>query len=201
MLLSSDDLNKVVAHYPSLSLLTPVTVHPNYEAKELTIKNYLFWVYETDTSGGSIGSPSMKKCKKYETTRHSKLNVTHSLLFKFIQKRKTEALRFLQNHIDTFFYTSESLPQPEVVFRLREDLIFEAFDIVPGSFVCNKKLICTAEIFSRDHASRLNGVVTVTAISIFGVRSTALVATLPVRNHSGFWKADNIDKYPMSKYS
>ena len=150
-------------HAGGLHLLTPVTIHPNYEAKELTIKNYHFWVLEHSKEGDI----STKTCKPFSLSGQLKLmNSTYLHLYNTIQKRKAEAQRFLDKYsteaiwsanataigaasatnlsaTTSYFYAVEALPKPAVIFRLVHSsgsgssggrTQFEAFDVVPNTF-------------------------------------------------------------------
>ena len=160
-----------------LHLLTPVTVHPNYEAKEPTIKNYLFWVFETRKEGAD----QVKTCKSFSLSGQlEQSNSTYLHLFNLVQKRKVEAQRFLDKFatdeassaaghtVSSLFYATEALPTPTVVFRFSSNkMVFEVFDVVPSSFQCQSaagglrndntdrsKENCTARVLLPDHPPR-----------------------------------------------
>mmetsp|Transcript_30493 Transcript_30493/g.56799 ORF Transcript_30493/g.56799 Transcript_30493/m.56799 type:complete len:212 (+) Transcript_30493:32-667(+) len=207
MLSSVEELADITQQNPNLRILTPVTMHPNYEAKELTIKNYLFWVYTTETAESSAGDKpetasngfSKKTCKFFNYTRESQqLNWTHSHLYNLFQLRKIEARRFHQENTlasnissTSFFFTAESLPSPSVVFRLHVDnMVFEAFDVVPGS-LRHTKQGRTVDINYHDNDGEPSSAtdpktVRVSSFAIHGEMRTALMATLPVLHHKSY---------------
>ena len=74
------------------------------------------------------------------------MNTTYAHLFNVIQQRKMAAQQFLdKNVIDValgsnvtcFFYVTEALPNPPVLFRFlveKGTMMFEVYDVVPNSF-------------------------------------------------------------------
>ena len=198
---SVEELEELQMNSADLYLLTPITVHPNYEGKELTIKNYQFWVVEYSNNKHERNP---KKCKAFSLAdQWKRLNASYSHLFNVIQKRRIEAGRFLSLYQadfgdkvvgTSFFYATEALPIPSVVFRLINEsvtgMIFEVFDILPNTFCLTTKHNATADIYgmSLDMAShgKYGPVMTIRAspFSILGDKGHPLVATVPVKHYS-----------------
>lgn len=196
MVTSAMELEKLSRGESDLHLLSPVTIHPNYEAKELTIINYKFWVYDIVKEGGDT---EKKTCRSFSLSQQEEqFNSSYAPLENAIQKRIAEVRLFLAKYrsseatrgliLSSFFYATEAMPKPSVVFRLRGDMVFEVFDVIPNSFRILQGRNGSADIRFVDPSSPSATVtVAVLPFSIFGDKHFSLVATLPVLDYSYFW--------------